>query len=255
MRLAVRARIGTPLTASSGNPASSSTAAIAPETFITSGLPVTSGSICSMSRATATCRPAMPASSAIASSRPTRGSRLLVQRMAVARDRAARLARLDERGERRRIDVAQRDVRARMPDMKRAGGFGRAEDHGAAAEHARRDRALQRFRRRGERHARRGDAGTSPCSAIATSVASSIAALRRASAACPVTSSQTWSVKLIVADEVAGTGRGRAPRSSPRSTRKWPSCVDGLRPDLHSRAPGRPVPVSYTEKRFDFRTC
>src|SRR5688572_9926051 len=74
IRLAVRARIGTPFTARIGKPASSITAAIAPETFMTSGLPATSGSFFSTSRAISTWRPAIPASVAIASRRPTRGS-------------------------------------------------------------------------------------------------------------------------------------------------------------------------------------
>ena len=95
--------------------------------------------------------------------------------------------------------------------------------------------------------------GTSPCSAIATSVASRI---RRCAGvgSLPVTRSQAWSVK------VTWPTRSRH-RSWPRTTidsafeAEMAELLTACDPIFIPRAPGRPVPVSYTEKRFDFRTC
>ena len=181
MRLAVRARIGTPLTASSGNPASSMTAAIAPETFIDERLARDLGQLL-FDESRDRDVPARDAGLVRDREQPAdAGVALLVQRVAVARNRAARLARLDERGERRRIDVAQRDV-AEDARHEARGRFRRAEDHGAAAEEARRDRALDappaprrascapprpraRARARRSRPASRRGSGAAPASA------------------------------------------------------------------------------------------
>ncbi len=79
---------------------------------MTSGLPVTSGSFCSMSRATATWRPAIPFSVRDFEQTRHAGIRLAVQRMAEPRNGAARVAGFDEGGKRRGARLADGDVAA-----------------------------------------------------------------------------------------------------------------------------------------------
>ena len=202
MRLAVRARIGTPLTASSGYPASSSTAAIAPDTFITSGLSQISGTSRSTSPAISMWRPATPALGG--HGQQARHARILalVQRMPVAGNRLARRAQLGEHGARRRVErlAGQRVERCVAKQPRR--GFGGTQDHRAAAQDSRRDRALQRFRRRGQCHAARGDARHETVFGDRHQRRIEHASLRRVGS-WPVTSSQTWSVKRDVADQLA----------------------------------------------------
>src|SRR5918992_811695 len=73
-RLAVRARIGTALTVEEGKPRSSITAAIGMETFIVSRLPQASATASPSARASATCGPLTPCSSASSRIRSARGS-------------------------------------------------------------------------------------------------------------------------------------------------------------------------------------
>ena len=73
-RPAVRARIGTAFTTSGEKPRSSSTAAIGMATFIVSGLPDASATASRNARASATCGPLTPRSSASSRIRSARGS-------------------------------------------------------------------------------------------------------------------------------------------------------------------------------------
>jgi hypothetical protein len=178
---------------------------------------------------------------------------LLVQRVAVARDGAVRIARLDERGEGRGIDVTQRDVSEDAGHEVR-GRFRRAEDHGAAAEEAGRDRALDRLRRGGERDACGRDGGYEPMLCNCDQRGIEDPALRRrrqlAGDEQPGVIGEGDAADEVTAQVVAAHhdrvrvrgGNGRA--------------LVGLRPDFHSARPrSRPASISYTEKRFDFRTC
>ena len=96
--------------------------------------------------------------------------------------------------------------------------------------------------------------GTSPCSAIATSAASRI---RRCAGvgSLPVTRSQAWSVNVM-------WPMSSWQRSNPRTTivsafdAEMADCFAAWEPIFIPDSPrSRLDPFSYTEKRFDCRTC
>ena len=114
------------------------------DTFIGSGLPQTSAAASLSASAASTERPAAPRSRASATMRSARGSTRLMQRMAVAGEGFALIAMLARDRER---GLAQRaaSVGARQHVLDEpAAEVGGAQDHRAAAQHARRDRALKR---------------------------------------------------------------------------------------------------------------
>ena len=153
-RLAVRARIGTALTAFAEKPRSSSTAAIGMETFIVSGRPHAAVTASRSSRARSTCGPLTPRSSASSRIRSARGSSGRCRgwpkpgilspeaRTASVRSRATAAG-----------SAPVLDLRLCLFEQQRA-RLRRAEDHRARSQDPRGDRALERAGIGGQGHPR-----------------------------------------------------------------------------------------------------
>ncbi len=160
IRPAVRARIGTPLSASTGKPTPSSTAGMAPDTLSRRSLAGEPGHHLLDRLGDGDEAQVVPASRATSNSAPTRGSRCLVQRVAVAGNRL--LGAHASRARPRQPHLERIDLSRGQPidaHVQPSGRLRRAEDHRAAAEDAGRDRALHRVGRGGEGHARGLHAG------------------------------------------------------------------------------------------------